>query len=44
MKIYLSFILSVLIVKGTFAQNLYTLPDNFKGEKVDVFIAGLIKI
>lgn len=37
MKIYFALILSICLFKGAFAQNLYTLPKNFKSSSISSF-------
>src|SRR5664279_173381 len=37
MKIYLSLLISIFLINGTIAQNLYTLPQNFKSSSVSSF-------
>lgn len=37
MKTYFALILSIFLVKGVLAQNLYTLPDNFRSSSISSF-------
>lgn len=37
MRIYLALILSIFLADGAFAQNLYTLPENFKSSSISSF-------
>ena len=37
MKFYFALIISIFLIKGAFAQNLYTLPQNFKSSSISSF-------